>query len=261
MLIRSWNLYHGCTHPTGRRSYLEEAVRLAVADRPDVVLLQEIPAWALAHLGAWTGMYAVADVAQPPHAGPVPISTELGRRLTALAPGLLRSAFAGQGNAILLGAGLRAVARDVLVLNPPDFRREQARPLGLDLVDRLAWAKERRVCQVVRADRKDAAPLVVANLHATGSCGDSRIAAAELRRAVAWVDAFARAGETVVLGGDFNVSGDGARLAGFSDPGPGIDHLAARGVEPGPLRVWPDERRLREGMLLSDHAPIELEIP
>lgn len=261
MLIRSWNLYHGCTHPTGRRSYLQEIVDLAVADRPDVVLLQEVPAWALPYLGPWTGMHAVADVAQPPRAGPVPIPTEVGRRLTALAPGLLRSAFAGQGNAILLGGGLRPVARDLLVLNPPDFRREQARRLGLDLVARLAWAKERRICQVVRGEREGGAPLVVANLHATSSPGDVRVPGAELERAVAWVDAFARAGETVVLGGDFNVAADGARLEGFSNPGPGIDHLAVRGVEPGALRVWPDERRLRNGMLLSDHAPIELEIP
>ena len=40
--------------------------------------------------------------------------------------------------------------RLVLVLNDRRFRRAQARRLGLDLVTRLAWARERRVCEVVR---------------------------------------------------------------------------------------------------------------
>jgi endonuclease/exonuclease/phosphatase family metal-dependent hydrolase len=261
MLIRSWNLYHGNTRPMGRRSYLEEMVQLASADGPDVVLLQEVPAWALARLGSWSGMHAVGDVAQPPRLGPLPLPAEAGRRLTALAPGLLRSAFSGQGNAILLGGRLRPAAHDVLVLNPPGFRREAAQRLGLDLVARLAWAKERRICQVIRIERKEASPLVVANLHATSSPGDARIPAAELPRAAAWVEAFAQSDEVVVLGGDFNVSGNDARLAGFSDPGPGIDHLIVRGGLPGPVSVWPDERRRQDGMLLSDHAPIELEIP
>jgi len=260
MLVRSWNLYHGNTWPAGRRSYLEEMVGLA-AGSADVVLLQEVPAWALAHLEAWSGMRAVADVAQQPRFGPLPIPAELGRRLTTLAHGLFRSAFAGQGNAILFVSGLRPVSRDVLVLNPPAFRREQARELGLDLVARLAWAKERRVCQVVRVEREGAEPLVVANLHATSSPGDRRIPAAELRSAAAWVETFARTGETVILGGDFNVSGDDARLDGWSEPGPGIDHLVVRGAVPGTPTVWADERRRRDGMLLSDHAPIELEIP
>lgn len=260
MLIRSWNLYHGNTCPPGPRSYLEEMVRLA-ADGADVVLLQEVPAWALAPLAEWSGMRVIADVAQQPRLGPLPIPAELGRRLTALAHGLFRSAFAGQGNAILIGGALHPVARDVLVLNPPSFRREQAHALGLDLVARLAWAKERRVCQVVRAEREGAGPLVVANLHATSSPGDERIPAAELHRAAAWVETFARPGERVVLGGDFNVSGDGARLEGWSGPGPGIDHLAVLGSAVGVPHAWPDERRRRDGMLLSDHAPIELEVP
>jgi endonuclease/exonuclease/phosphatase family metal-dependent hydrolase len=263
MLIRSWNLFHGNSCPPGRTSHLEEMVRLASADHPDVLLLQEVPVWALGRLGAWSGMTALADVAQRPRLGPLPIPAELGRRLTALNPGLLRSAFAGQGNAILLGKAVRATSHDVLTLDPPDFRRAEAHRLGLDTLARLAWAKERRICQAVRALRDGGPPLVVANVHATSSPGDPRIPEAELRRAAAWVDSFAEEDDVVVLGGDFNDEPhSGAALPGYSDPGPaGIDHLLVRGAQPSPLRAWPDERRSRDGILFSDHTPIELEIP
>jgi hypothetical protein len=262
MVIRSWNLFHGNSCLPGRTSYLEEMVGLASADHPGVLLLQEVPVWALGRLGTWSGMVAVGDVAQPARLGPLPIPAQLGRRLTALNPGFLRSAFAGQGNAILIGEGMRVTAHDVLTLNPPEFRRVEAQRLGLDMLARLAWAKERRICQAVRVLREGGPPLVVANVHTTSSPGDPRIPEAELRRAGARVDSFAEAEDVVVLGGDFNVGPhSGAVLPGYSDPGPGIDHLLVRGAKPSPLRVWPDERRRRDGILLSDHPPVELEIP
>src|SRR5205823_6023655 len=97
-------------------------------------------------LAAWTGMQAFADVAARPTIGPLPSTPELGRRLTDLRPGLFRSAFSGQGNAILVRRGLAVETRARLVLNSLPFRRAQARRLGLPLVARLAWAKERRTC-------------------------------------------------------------------------------------------------------------------
>jgi Endonuclease/Exonuclease/phosphatase family len=230
-------------------------VRLASDDHPDVVCLQELPAWALPHLAAWSRMTAVGDIAQRPRIGPLPIPTELGRRLTSLNPGLLRSAFTGQANAILLAGGAGVVRHEALVLNPSSFRREQARMLGLDLVARLAWSKERRICQAVRLVNG----LVVANLHATSSPGDARIPAAEIRRAVGFVESLAREGDTVVIAGDFNVAGADAALDGYSEPGPGIDHIAVRRGGRPPT-VWPEDRRRRDGRLLSDHAPIELEL-
>ena len=75
-------------------------------------------------------MRAVADVAQHPRLGPLPIPAEAGRLLTGLNPGLLRSAFAGQGNAILLGVGLHPAEHRVLTLNDRRFRRDQARDLA-----------------------------------------------------------------------------------------------------------------------------------
>jgi endonuclease/exonuclease/phosphatase family metal-dependent hydrolase len=252
VLIRSWNVYHGNSKPPQAVSYLEEMVRLAVADGPDVLFLQELPAWSLPRLGGWSGMTAIADVAQRPRLGPVPISAGFGRALTVPHHGFFRSAFAGQGNAILLAPGLRALSHEACVLNPAPFRREQSRLLGLDLVARLAWEKERRIVQIVRVEPR----LVLANLHATSS-GDRRLPAAEVGRAAALVVERTTDGDVVVIGGDFNVS---LALAGFSPPDPGIDQILVRGAEPSPLRVWPDKRRQRGGMLLSDHAPVELDL-
>ncbi len=242
-------------------------VRLASADRPDVLCLQELPVWSLNVLAAWSGMTAVGDVARRPRIGPFPSSAELGRIVTELNHGLLRSAFTGQANAILLGAELRVLERRRVVLNSFRFRRWQARRLELGTVARLAWGKERRICQAVRVGRGDAT-LVLGNLHATGY-PDRRLADAELLRAAVFVDGLARPGEPVLLCGDFNLSVDDSRTLanliepewGFTGPTPtGIDHVVVRGLQAGAPERWPRERRSLDGRLLSDHAPVEREV-
>jgi endonuclease/exonuclease/phosphatase family metal-dependent hydrolase len=40
----------------------------------------------------------------------------------------------------------------------------------------------------------------------------------------------------------------------------GIDHVLVRGLSAGEPQAWPDERRVRAGRLLSDHAPVEVEV-
>src|SRR5688572_8958350 len=92
-LVRSWNLCHGRSHPQGDVDYVEDAIRLVCADGPDVVCLQEVPPWALAHLADWTGMRCFGDVTRRASFGPVPVTASFGRRLTSLRPRLLRSAF------------------------------------------------------------------------------------------------------------------------------------------------------------------------
>ncbi len=267
VLVRSWNLFHGNTTPPGRVAYLERMVRLAVEDDPDVVLLQEVPAWALHQLDDWSGRTAVGDVAAPPTLGPIPSTYWIGHALTALNPGLLRSAFSGQANAIVVSPRVRAQAHERLVLNPPEFRRREARRLGLGLVARLAWAGERRVCQSLRVGLADGRNALVANLHATSYPPDRRLPEAELRRAVDWVDGLTNAADFVVLGGDLNQTVRNSSLLeelaaeGYSPPGPGIDHILVKGAElEGPLSRWPDARRVLEGKLLSDHAPVEVTI-
>jgi len=243
-------------------------VQLAGADRPDVLCLQELPVWALGELGDWSGMTAVTDVAQRPMLGPVRSSAELGRRLTGLNHGLLRSAFTGQANAILLRPELRVLEHRHVVLNPRSFRRAQARLLGLSIVARLAWGGERRVCQAVRVQREDGT-LVIGNLHATSYPLDRRLPDAELLRAAVFVDGLAAPGEPVLLCGDFNVSVRTSRtLEDLSSPewglvgatATGIDHVLVRGLPAGPAERWQADRRLRSDRLLSDHAPVEVEV-
>jgi len=267
LLVRTWNLFHGNAQPPGRKAFLEVMVRLASADRPAVVCLQEVPVWALGQLDDWSGMPAVGAVAQRPHLGPFPSTPEVGHVLTELHHGLLRSAFTGQANAILLGPELQVREHRHVILNPFRFRRAQARRLELGTVARLAWSKERRVCQAVRVQRGDET-LVVGNLHATG-LADRRVPDAELLRAAVFVDGMAKPGEPVLLCGDFNVTAHSSRTLadltgaewGFSGPTPtGIDHILVRGPDASPPLRWPVERRLHHGRLLSDHAPVEREV-
>jgi endonuclease/exonuclease/phosphatase family metal-dependent hydrolase len=262
LLVRTWNVFHGNALPPERHAFLEQMVRLAVADGPDVVCLQEVPAWALGALAAWSGMAAVGAVAAPPSIGPLRWPAFLGRAVTGVHHGLLRSAVAGQGNAILVARRHRVLDAQELVLNARDFRRRQARWLGLDPVSRLAWAKERRVCQAVRIEAHGGTVLV-ANLHATSYAADERLADAELLRAALFVEGLARPGEPLVLCGDANVLPERSRTLsalvadGFSEPAPGIDQVLVRGLPAAAPQAWPEERRRVDGRLLSDHAPVE----
>ncbi len=251
ILVRSWNLYHGNTSPPSRANQLEEMVRLAAADGPDVLCLQELPVWALERVGGWSGLAALTEVAQPPRLGPLPFSAELGRRLTAVDPGRLRSAFSGQGVALL--TRLDVLGRWRCVLNPRGFRRRTR----VDLVTRLAWAKERRVCQAARLRLPDGQTAIVANLHATG--GDPRVTGAELRRGAAFATGLSAPAEPVILAGDFNTAPDLSAF-GLGGAGLGIDHVLVRGLPVGAQHSWPEARRRIGGALCSDHAPVEREV-
>ena len=264
LLVRSWNLFHGNAVPPGRDAYLEEMVRLAAADGPDVLCLQEVPVWALEFLAGWSGMATVGAVAAPPRIGPLPSTAAIGRVLTDLNHGLLRSAFTGQANATLVSSRLRVLEERTLVLNPPRFRRAQARWLGLDLVTRLAWAKERRICLAVRVALPEGGTALVGNLHATHFEADQRVADAELRRAAAFLDGLAAPSEPVFLCGDTNVPAARSRTMqdllawGYSEPATGIDHVLVRGLPAAGSVTWPEERRRVDGRLVSDHAPVEV---
>jgi endonuclease/exonuclease/phosphatase family metal-dependent hydrolase len=225
-LIRSWNVYHGRTYPPGRRAHLSEAVVLVTADSPDVVCLQEVPAWGLANLTAWSGMQAFAAITKR-----APLGARFGQVLTDTHHRVLRSAVSGQGNAILVSPPLAAE--------------------DLGAIRISGSTGEPRMCQAVRL----ASAIVVANLHA--SAYGSAAVEPEIVRALEWLNECAAPEEPLVLAGDFNTRPE---LPGFSPPGPGIDHVLVRGAEAGPLRVWPEERRRQNGRLLSDHAPVELEI-
>jgi endonuclease/exonuclease/phosphatase family metal-dependent hydrolase len=230
LLVRSWNVFHGNTHPPGRSSHLHTMIRLASADHPDVLCLQEVPLWALPRLERWSGLTARWTVTRQPW-----LPGWLGGFITRLNNGVLRSAIAGQANAILLGPGLEP--EEVYQLRIDDGRREP------------------RFCQAVRTDR-----LVVANLHATNDFRKPEVPAAEILRAEAFVAGVA--GQLpVVLAGDFNVRAEHlVGLSGWSELGRGIDHVLVKGLEASSLSVWPEARRRHNGRVLSDHAPVEVTI-
>jgi endonuclease/exonuclease/phosphatase family protein len=244
-------------------------VRLASSDRPDILCLQELPVWALPRLPDWSGMKAFGDVAQPARFGPLPIPAELGHQLSSLHNGLLRSAFSGQANAILLSPEAELLGHERIVLNSREFRDKEARRLRLGLIARLGWAKERRIVQAVRARFHDDTTVLVANLHATSYPADQRLADAELLRAATFADGVAEPGDVVVLAGDFNVppsrSATQAELTegewGFAAAAvDGIDRILVRGAQLDGAVRWPPERRRLDGRLLSDHTPVEARV-
>jgi len=261
VLVRSWNLFHGNTVPPQRRSFLDEMLRLATADDPDVLCVQEVPVWAL-------DRFTAGDTAARPAFGPLPITSELGRRLTDPNAGLFRSAFSGQGNAMLVSPRLRVLSHHVLTLNSRRFRQAQARALGLGPIARLGWAKERRIVQALRLEAPGGRTYLVTNMHCTSFAADERLADAEVLRAAWFAVSTAAPGDVVVIAGDFNARAARSRslhdLAtpewGFTHAGIGIDHILVRGAPVSEVRRWPDDQRKHEDGLLSDHAPVEVDI-
>jgi endonuclease/exonuclease/phosphatase family metal-dependent hydrolase len=240
MIVRSWNVFHGRTFPSGRRAYLEEAVELAAKGGPAVLCLQELPLWSLRHLEGWSGM-AVFSARTRHRLG------RLGRRPTDVHHGVLRSLLTGQANAIL-------VAEHLSVL---DHRRRVLSGR------RVEWPRERRVSHGVRV-RDVGEEVVIVNLHLS-YLGQGRPAEDELQTTVAFANELAQRGEPIVLAGDFNLTSASQGLqelvaVGYSAPGPGIDHILVRGLPSTPLSVWPVERRTVGGRVLSDHPPVELEL-
>jgi endonuclease/exonuclease/phosphatase family metal-dependent hydrolase len=228
MVVRTWNLFHGNTVPPGRRAFLREMVELITADRPGVVCLQEIPLWALPHLASWSGMQSVSAVARESRVG----SARLGGLLTNLHHGLLRSAFTGEADAILVA---------------PHFEVSHERELVVS-TDGI-----RRLMHGLRLD----GGVFVANFH---TAGDDQF------RMVADI-VQSQAGEEAIVAGDANLRpGDGTtydllRRRGFSEPLTGsIDQILVRGLPSTPPVAWPEERRRVGGRVLSDHAPVELTV-
>ena len=223
-LIRSWNVFHGNTVPTTRRGYLREMIDVATDDRPAILCLQEVPVWALPHLAGWSGMQSYWLVARGPRR-----PAALAAAITRLLNGLFRSRLAGQANAILVDRSLRST--------------------DLGGVQISGKGRERRIVHAVRIEEVG----VIGNLHASNAAPADVLP--ELERARLHIDGLAAADEVRVLAGDFNL--EHPALAGYERGGPGIDHiLVADGVAEA-ATVWPRERRIVAGRILSDHAPVE----
>lgn len=219
LVVRTWNLFHGNTSPPTRRAYLREMIELVTSDGPDVVCLQEVPIWAVSRLGRWSGMAVTSAVARRPRLG----SAEIGRRITDVNHGRLRSAFTGEADAMLISPQLRFGDERSAVMSKQPLRR---------------------IAHSVRLDDD----LLLANFHIGGEQSQ-------------WdaVGEFVKFAQRVVLAGDANIRG--AWLHGFSLPlADSIDQILVRGVPSTPPVRWPEERRRLDGRLLSDHAPVELTV-
>jgi endonuclease/exonuclease/phosphatase family metal-dependent hydrolase len=208
VLVRTWNLSRGAAVPASRRRYVREMVELAAADGPTVVCLQELTARALGRIAEWAEMRSVS------------VRT---RR--------------GQGNAILLASEARIRETKILTLNTNPYVEEQGRALGLEAKLVRRWERERRVCQLVKIELPDRRRLLVANLRTTAA--DPRLADAELRRAMRFVERAAELEEIVVVAG------------GWAEP---IHVSNGRIVS---TRTWTDDERTYGGRLLSAHAPVD----
>jgi len=192
-------------------------IELVTRDAPDVVCLQELPLWSLRQLERWSGMHAASVVARRSRVE----SARLGRWLTSINHGFLRSALTGEADAIL--ARRQFVDRWSAVVSTVGLRR------------------------VVHAIRLDDG-VVVANCHTRG--------ADQLQRVVDFIGDEDR----VVLGGDFNLLPP-YDLQGFSAPLAGsIDQILVRGLSSRSPFAWPDHRRRFGNRFLSDHAPVELTV-
>jgi endonuclease/exonuclease/phosphatase family metal-dependent hydrolase len=219
ILVRTWNLFHGNASPPARRAYLREMIELVTSDDPDIVCLQEVPVWAVSRLGRWSGMAVTSAVARRPRLG----SAEIGRRITDVNHGRLRSAFTGEADAMLIYPKLRFGDERSAVMSKHPLRR---------------------IAHSVRLDDD----LLLANFHIGGEQSQ-------------WdaVGEFVKFAQRVVLAGDANIHG--AWLHGFSLPlADSIDQILVRGVPSTPPVRWPEERRRLDGRLLSDHAPVELTV-
>ena len=220
LVVRTWNLFHGNASPPRRRAYLREMVELVTADRPAVVCLQELPVWALSQLERWSGMRAVGAVARRP----LLRSAELGRALTELHHGVLRSALTGEADAILVDASFAVAEERARVVSETGVLRRIAHGLRLD------------------------GRIYVVNFHASAR-------PEELQRAAELADGE----QQVIVAGDANLPAP--RLPGFSEPlADSIDQIYVRGLPAAAPSAWPEERRRLRGILLSDHAPVELAV-
>jgi endonuclease/exonuclease/phosphatase family metal-dependent hydrolase len=231
LLVRTWNVFHGNAEQPRRSGYLRRMIELVSADGPDVICLQEVPVWALRRIDHWSGMRRFDVVTRPP-LWPGPVS----RWVTRAHQGFFRSGLAGQANAILVAP------------------RHAATDLGHDRVSE--HGRERRLVHAIRI--AGAAGVTIANLHASNDFARPDVPRAEAARAAAFAEGVATPGDVVVLAGDFNVADPG--LETYSRPGSGIDHVLVRGAPVSGVVVWPRERRVQNGVVLSDHPVVEARI-
>ena len=271
MLVRTWNVNLGNAAPPAAHGYLREMVELISAGAPDVVCLQEVPAWALGSVGAWANMREVPARATKSHLGLVKVPASLGKQLARPHSGRLAPRVSGAGNTILIPSDATIRSAKTVTLNTNVFCEERGAELGMTEKEVRAWEKPRRICHLVQYELPNRRRFLIATLNTSDRPDDIRLPDAELRRTVNFVERRAEIEEIVVIAGDFNISrAQSETIAAleslppesrWDDKGAHVDHVLVRGASPSAARVWPREARIHDGHLLSDHYPIEVEIP
>jgi endonuclease/exonuclease/phosphatase family metal-dependent hydrolase len=231
LVVRTWNVFHGNAHPPRQAGYLRRMIELVTGDGPDVVCLQEVPVWALPRIDDWSGMRRFDAVARPP-LWPGPVS----KWVTRAHQGFFRSGLAGQANAILVAP------------------RHAATDLGHERISE--HGRERRLVHAVRI--AGSSGVTVANLHASNDHANPDVPRGEAMRAAAFAEGVATHGDVIVIAGDFNVL-DPA-LEAYAGTRDGIDHVLVRGARLESVAAWPRERRMQNGVVLSDHPVVEARI-
>jgi endonuclease/exonuclease/phosphatase family metal-dependent hydrolase len=259
MLVRAWNLHLG-KDAKGHGNHVREMVELVTAGGPAIVCLQEVPDWAVDDLPKWTGMAVSSVRMHRAKLGLLPAPGALARTIGS----------AGKANAILFPAEAKLRQEKQITLNTNPFCEEQAAKLGLNLKEAHWWERERRVCHIAHIEFPDRKRWMIANLHATSRASDRRLADAELARAAKFLDRQAETEETVVIAGDLNIPlAESAVLhelttrpdERFAAVSQGEAQILVRGrITMSGLRIWPDGERTRDGKLLSDHAPVEVDV-
>jgi endonuclease/exonuclease/phosphatase family metal-dependent hydrolase len=251
------------------RNQLQAMIELITHGSPDVVCLQEVPAWALGTIGASAGMTEVPIRAESARLGPLRAPAVLGRLASAPHSGLLSASVAGCGNVILIPATARIREVKSLTLNTNVFCEERGAVLGLSPKAIRAWQRPRRVAHLVKYELPDRRRFLVATLQATSNRADIRLADAELGRAVGFADRRSEVEEVVVVAGDFNVvraQSETIRAiesappeSRWTDSGAQAENVLLRGAVASSARIWSEPERSVRGRLLSDHAPVEVE--
>jgi endonuclease/exonuclease/phosphatase family metal-dependent hydrolase len=245
-------------------------VELISAGSPDVVCLQQVPAWALGAIGGWAKMKAVPARVTAPRLGLLPLPAGVARLLGALNSGRL-ARVQGRANVILVPAQVTVRSTKTLTLNTNVFCEERGAELGLTPKQMRRWERDRRVCHLVQYELPNRRRFLVATLQTTSYPADLRLADAELRRAINFVDRRAEVEEVVIVAGDFNIARtESATIQEletvapefrWDDRGAHVDNVLVRGVSPTAARVWSTEERTQGGRLLSDHYVVEVELP
>ena len=230
LLVRSWNVFHGRTDPPGRRGYLREMVALATADRPDVLCLQEVPVWALLRLADWSGGMTVVPAITRLPVWPAPLTAWLTRSHEAF----FRSALAGQANAILVR--LRARRRGSRERADQHRRpRGEARLGGPPALDRRSPTSTPATTSRTPRSRAPRSVGPASSPRDTRARASPSCSQATSTSATPGSTATARQGR-------------GSTTSSF------VATSATR------LETWPRARRLQNGAVLSDHAPVELRV-